>query len=52
MNGDRLAAVVVTYGEILGSVASDAPVSTVRVGGGVSILWNTANRYSASSSVS
>jgi hypothetical protein len=48
-NGVRVAADVVTNGEMVGSAASDASVSTVRVGGGVSILWNTVYRNSASS---
>jgi hypothetical protein len=51
-NGERVAADVVTNGEIVGSAANDAPVLTVRVGDGVSILWNTVYRNSASSSAS
>jgi hypothetical protein len=49
-NGERVAADAVTNGEMVGSAASDAPVSIVRVGGEVSILWNTVYRNSASSS--
>jgi hypothetical protein len=37
-NGERVTADVVTNGEMVGSAASDAPVSTVRIGGGVLIL--------------
>jgi hypothetical protein len=51
-NEVRVAADVVTNGEMVGSAASDASVSTVRVGDGVSILWNTVYRNSASSSAS
>jgi hypothetical protein len=49
-NGERMAANVVTNGKIVGSAASDAPVSTVRVGSGVGILRSLVYWSSASSS--
>ena len=49
-NGESVAADVVTNGEIVESAANDAPVSTVRVGGGVGTLRNLVYQYSASSS--
>ena len=48
-NEDRVAADVVTNGEIVGFTANNAPVLMVRVDGGVSILWNTVYQNSASS---
>jgi hypothetical protein len=51
-NGECVAADVVTNGEMIEFAANDAPVSTVRVGGGVSILWNAVYWNSASSSAS
>jgi hypothetical protein len=51
-NGERVTADVVTNGEMVGSAASDAPVSMVRVGGGVGTLRSHVYRSSASSSSS
>ena len=47
-NGERVAADVVINGEIVGSAASDAPVSIARVNGGVGTLrslvyWSSAS---------
>jgi hypothetical protein len=49
-NGERVAANVVTNGEIVGSVASNAPVLIVRVDDGVGILRSLVYWSSACSS--